>query len=260
MILATALLLAVSGPPLDRGDFRYVRPFGNVQRGLVSLVLDADALAHSHDLDDLRVINFNGNQIPYIYEPRSSPVVVPLPIPQRTRDGSRSIYHFAFPFETLPRSAKLELTTPARVFERNVTLRHDARELQQQLWNSPDPDRPAPPMVLDCAVNDVDVVIDEGDNAPLPIAAARLYFPGYALRFTAPGGPLTLLYGASIPPPHYDLALVATRLLAEPAREIRLPPPPKREELHVERRVFWIAIVAAVAVLLAILGRLLVRT
>ena len=48
MILAAALLVAAGGAPLDRGDFRYVRPLGNVRPGLVSLVLDAGVL-QPHD-------------------------------------------------------------------------------------------------------------------------------------------------------------------------------------------------------------------
>src|SRR5436305_10395592 len=98
-------------------------------------------------------------------------------------------------------------------------------------------------MVLDCRATEVDVVIDDGDNAPLPIASAKLVFPGYALRFTAPGGPLTLLYGAAIPPPQYDIALIAQRLRAQPARELE-PPPFAQKEAHAEKRLFWIAIVA----------------
>jgi hypothetical protein len=260
VIVAALMLIAAAGAPLDRGDFRYARPLGDVPPGLVSVVLDADALAHTRDLDDVRVVDAHDNQVPYVIEVRTMPVEVPLAVPPRTRDGKHSVYHFTFPFDTLPRSAKLELATSARLFERNVTLRHDARELQQACWCSTDPDHPTPLVVLDCTANDVDLVVDEGDNAPLPITAARLFFPGYAIRFTAPGGPLTLLYGAAIPPPHYDIALIAPRLLAQRAREIRLTAPPRqRSEAHVERKVFWIAIVVAVAVLLVVLWRLLVR-
>jgi hypothetical protein len=223
-----------------------VKP-GDVKPGLVSLALDADAAAHG--LDDIRIVDAHDDQVPYIVDALTTPVVVPLKVPPRTRDGSTSVYRFALPY-----SGKLELTTSARVFERNVTLQR-----RRMSWESADPDKPAPPIVLDCRATEVDVSIDDGDNAPLPITSAKLLLPGYALRFTAPGGPLTLLYGASIAAPHYDIALISSRLLAQPARELTLPPF-ARNEPHVEKRVFWIAIVAAVAVLLAILGRLLIRT
>lgn len=258
MIFAAALLIAVAGAPLDRGDFRTARPLGDVKPGLVSLVLDADALAHSRNLDDVRIVDGHDNQVPYIVEIRT-PVVVPLKVPAPAHEGSRTTYHFTIPFDALPHATKLELTTPARVFERCLDLRGNARDWEQQCWSSSDPDKAAPPLVFDCRTTDAEVVVDDGDNAPLPIASAKLFLPGYALRFTAPGGPLTLLYGASLPPPHYDLALIAPRLLAQPARELK-PPPLARKEAHTETHVFWIAIAAAVVVLLAILGRLLVRS
>jgi len=241
------LLLAMAGAPLDRGDFRTARPLGDVKPGLVSLVLDADAAAHG--LDDIRIVDAHDQQIPYVVEARTTPVVVPLKVPQRARDGSLSVYRFSLPY-----SGKLELTTSARVFERNVAI--SGRRCP---WSNADPDKAAPPVDLNCRTTDVDVVIDDGDNPPLPITSAKLLLPGYALRFTAPGGPLMMLYGASLPAPHYDIALISSRLLAQPAREVRLPPF-ARSEPHAEKRIFWIAIVAAVAVLLAILGRLLIRT
>jgi len=248
VILALALLAATAGAPLDRGDFRYARPLGDVQPGLVSLVLDADALAHG--LDDLRIVDAHDRQVPYVVEARTSPIGVPLPVPARAQQGSSSLYHFALPY-----SGKLELTTSARVFERRVSIGRSSR-----FWSSADPDHPAPPIDFDCRTTDVDLVIDDGDNAPLPIASAKLLLPGYALRFIAPGGPLTLLYGAPIAAPHYDIALMSERLLAQPARTMIMLRPVARNETHVEKRVFWIAIVAAVAVLLVVLARLLVRT
>jgi hypothetical protein len=257
LILAVALLIAAAGAPLDRGDFRYARPLGNVAPGLVSVLLDADALARSRELDDVRIVDAHDNQVPYVVEPRSMPIIVALPIPRRTREGSRSVYRFALPYETLPRAAKLELTTSARVFQRDVALRPDGRDVAWQAWTSADPEAAAPPLSLDG--NTREIVIEDGDNAPLPITTARLFLPAFAVRFTAPGGPLTLLYGASIPPPHYDIALIAPRILSQPARKIVLEPAPVRVEGSGEKRVFWIAIAAAVAVLLAVLGRLLVR-
>lgn len=247
MILAMMMLVATAGAPLDRGDFRVARPLGDVQPGLVSLVLDADAVAHG--LDDLRIVDAHDRQVPYVVEACTSPVAVPLPVPPRAPQGSSSLYHFALPYR-----GKLELTTSARVFERTVSIGRS-----RSYWNSADPDKPAPPIDLDCRTTDADVVVDDGDNAPLPIASARLLLPGYALRFTAPGGPLTLLYGAPIAAPHYDIALISDRILAQPARTIALRPV-ARPEARTERRGFWIAIVIAVVVLLVVLGRLLVRT
>jgi len=61
-------------------------------------------------------------------------------------------------------------------------------------------------------------------------------------------------------PPRYDLALLAPRLLAQPARELKLAPivpstDPAPEQR--ERKYFWIAIGVVAIVLLALLAKLL---
>src|SRR6185295_8267838 len=103
-----------------------------------------------------------------------------------------------------------------------------------------------------------------GDNTPLPLAAPRLLLPAHRLRFFYPAaaGPLTLLYGQpGLPPPRYDLSLLAPRLLGEAAHELTLGPParkaPEPDAAAAGRKAFWGALVAAVVVLLLVLGRLL---
>ena len=104
-------------------------------------------------------------------------------------------------------------------------------------------------------------MIDEGDNAPLPIASAELLLPSYALRFVNPGSPLTLLYGnPAAPPPRYDLALLAPRLFGESSHEVTLAagtPSDDDGTTSRERKVFWVVIAAAAVVLLLTLTRLL---
>ncbi len=71
------------------------------------------------------------------------------------------------------------------------------------------------------------LVVDEGDNAPLPLTKARLLLPSYRLRFFHAGGtPLRLVYGRDdLQPPQYDLALLAPRVMgAERERSMRHPP------------------------------------
>ena len=55
------------------------------------------------------------------------------------------------------------------------------------------------------------LVVEEGDNAPLPITKARLLLPSYRLRFFHAGNALLrLTYGRDdLQPPQYDLALLA---------------------------------------------------
>jgi hypothetical protein len=212
-------------------------------------------------------------QIPYLVERRDAPLTVPLRIPQRTRgERNRSVYRFALPFETLPEGTRLVVTTDARVFDRTATLSRapdetrarDREVIGTEAWRSSDPEALPPPLTFNAprsATRAVDLELDEGDNAPLPIVSAQLLVPSFALRFISPGGPLTLVYGNSgSTAPRYDLAMLAPRLFGEPAREIslaRAAPMIATGSAATERKIFWFVIAAAVVALLLTLGRLL---
>ena len=70
------------------------------------------------------------------------------------------------------------------------------------------------------------LVVDEGDNAPLPLTKARLLLPSYRLRFYHTGNAsLRLAYGRDdLQPPQYDLALLAPRVMGARAREVDAAP------------------------------------
>jgi hypothetical protein len=133
-------------------------------------------------------------------------------------------------------------------------------------WRHADPDIPAPELTLEVPASPAtrfDLLIEEGDNTPLPLTPPHLLLPAHRLRFFEPAGAsLQLLYGQpDLPPPRYDLSLLAPRLLGETAREIALGPVPHRpagpDAAALGGKIFWGALVAAVLVLLALLGRLL---
>jgi hypothetical protein len=268
-MIAAALLLAVAslpevpaGAPVDRGDFQYVRPLGAIPRGVVSLTLDPHALSRSHELRDVRIVDAKSNQVPYLVTPLPSPTVVPLSVPRPTREGKQSVYRVAFPFESLPSGSELELTTSGQVFERDVLLRRPLDEshgrepevIERLHWMS------TPTLRSGLASGrSIEIVVDEGDNAALPIVSAKLLLPAFALRFVSPGSPLTLVYGnPSIDSPRYDLALISSQLLGQPARVIALTGAPMTEpqEKQQQPRLFGVAIGIAVVVLLIVLARL----
>jgi hypothetical protein len=91
------------------------------------------------------------------------------------------------------------------------------------------------------------LVVDEGDNAPLPLVHARLLLPSYRLRFFAPaGGGLRLLYGRDdLEPPRYDLALLAPTLMGAAATEVTAGPTATSEAAAA---VHFAALVLAAAV------------
>jgi hypothetical protein len=270
---SNAVTTPATGSSVDRKQFRFARSMAPAASGLTSLLLDADVLARSSALRDVRIATADGHQVPYVVEHRDAPLAVPLRVPPRGRgEGARSVYIFELPYDSLPDGTRLTITTSARVFERNATLSRtpdeqrgrDREVIASQTWRSTDPESPAPPLTFAISrsgTHEVQLELDEGDNAPLPITGAQLVLPSYALRFINPGGSLTLLYGnAAAEAPRYDLALLAPRLFAESARDINLmqaAPMIATPESTTERKVFWIVIVAAVLALLITLGRLL---
>jgi hypothetical protein len=131
-------------------------------------------------------------------------------------------------------------------------------------WRHIDPEQPARPLNLELPalrVGELWLVIDEGDNAPLPLRDATLLLPAYRLRFFQDGHtPLTLLYGRpDLAAPRYDLALVAPLLLGAQSQDALAGP--EREPTHVTgvtpTIVFWCALGLAVLVLLVLIARLL---
>jgi hypothetical protein len=299
--VTAASSLPALGAPLDPAKFRYRRPVPTAPPGLTSLLMDAAVLSRSgENLVDLRLADAAGRQIPYLLEKRDEPLSLPLPTlsrqarqePQRRGEGdppTLSRYTVELPYPSLP-TARLVLTTTARVFEREVRLvepipvseavaergrggrpdrsgEPEERTVAQATWRHADPETRAPALTLDVPPSPgthFDLLVEEGDNAPLPLEAPHLLLPAVRVRFFLPAVPLTLLYGQpSLPPPRYDLALLAPSLLGAAAHEIALTPEishataPEPDPAATGRKIFWGALVAAVVVLLLVLGRLL---
>jgi hypothetical protein len=166
--------------------------------------------------------------------------------------------------------------TDARVFDREVALQmlpsaeDDPRArsgpitLAAATWRHADPELPAPALTLELPalrVGELSLVIDEGDNAPLPLREATLLLPAYRLRFFRDAHtPLTLLYGRSdLGAPRYDLALLAPRLLGAPARDVVAGAERGTADVTsvTPTIVFWCALALAVLALLVLIAKLL---
>jgi hypothetical protein len=290
------------GAPIDISEFRYMRDVpaaagavpsagAGASAGVTALSLDAAVLAHSR-LIDLRLVDRDNRQHAYVLESRDEPLTIDLGHPlkpgtapewladqlKNAPSGNRTIYRLQLPYEHLP-SAKVTLTTGTRVFTRQISAfaeeemtfsrdRAGARRLFSMAWSHADPNEPAPP--LDFTIDPLDtrelvLMVDEGDNAPLPIASATMLLPTYRIRFlrTDAQQPLTLYYGdATLSAPRYDLALLKPYMLDAPASE--LTPGAERERTtasmttaHIPFWAFWGVLIAAVLILLALIVRLL---
>jgi len=223
--------------------------------------------------------------VPYLVERAAEPLSLDLrlePVPQLPRwlDGQSpkpSVYRVAWPFERLP-SPRLVLTTSARVFQRSLAVgverQPDRRHrdpwfepLAQSAWAHADQDRPAPALTVALPSPDAKellVIVEEGDNTPLPIAAARLLLPAYRLRFfREQGAVLRLAYGRpDLAPPRYDLALLTPQLLGVAVTEIAAEaegarPADATTAALVSPRLFWGVLAVAVLVLVGLIVRLL---
>ena len=130
---APAPAVMAPGAPLDPSGFRYQRPLAPGDPGLVTLPLDAAVLAHSQgpsrSFADVRVVDANNAQIPYLLERRDERLSLDLELrsatPQaralRDRPGNRSFYAITLPFENLP-GPVVALQTSGTVFRRLVQL------------------------------------------------------------------------------------------------------------------------------------------
>ena len=279
-----------AGAPIDAGGFKHVRQITDASPGLSSLPVDAAVLAQSHGpggrFADVRILDGQGRQIPYLLERRDEPLQIDVTLaPAETRlaelkrvpGRQLSVYRVTLPYRSLPPST-LVLETSARVFLRNVQLgverpadrrRRDPwfEQLASATWRHADQERPARPLTLRIEQPDqteVLLVVDEGDNAPLPITSARLLLPSYRLRFYhPPGGALRLAYGRDdLQSPRYDLALLAQQVMGAPARDVAAaagaaPAVARDEPQLISPLTFWILLGAAVLVLIGLIARLI---
>lgn len=283
LLLLAALPLAAQSPeagragaPLDVEEFRHARQIVQVEPGLAALTLDETVLAHSR-LADLRVVDSGGRQIPYLRERSPDPLIMELRQPGLSEDDGdprdprrRSRHHLILPYGSLP-SSRLLVDTSADVFERTVHAEGERSRRGEAgwstapvVWRDPRPGTPAPPLELELPSDPgetVYLIVDEGDNSPLPLSRPRLHLDTWTLRFFHPGGKLRLLYGRDdLGEPRYDLTLIASQLDPAGARPVTLAPEPPAKQTNdlagMPRGLFWGALVAAVAALLLVLARL----
>lgn len=273
------------GARVDLKAFTHRRDIAAPSGGVVELHLDAAALAHSAPgFADLRVVSGDGRQVPYLVTKQDQPLAIRLPgVEKEESNGDRrsrgananvSRYLIRLPYSVLP-AAQLVLRTPARLFSREVRLEvrpshergaDEIRIVGRTHWSHTDPDTDAPQMAFDVSSlhsAELHLVVDEGDNAPLPLDPPSLLLPAYRLRFARPPGvALQLVYGNRLlDAPRYDVALLPQSLLDAPAAEATVAPERPAPAPRVPAGIlFWVALALAVLVLGGLVARLLRST
>jgi len=279
-----------TGGAMGAEGFEYVRDVPAGRAGLVALQMDLAAMAHSgrdpRRLRGVRIVDRSGLQIPYLLEARDEPLITNVPIERKAlpeglaqTSPQTSSYVIHLPYKDLPRP-RLVLTTKARVFQRAVTVatispasdRQPARLVHRgdATWTHADQDTAAPALTFSlpdsALIEDVYVLIDEGDNQPLPIDKVTLLVPQYAVRFfRKPNQPLRLLYGRDdLDSPRYDLQLLSSQVLGRTAEDVTAGP---EEAMSggagasgfdlVPPPVFWAFLSLTVLVLIGLVVRLM---
>lgn len=202
------------GRALDLDGFRFQRTVTG-DPGLVRIPLDDEVMQHANmDLSDVRLADADGDQIPYVL--RSDSLLHTwgeLPF-EREERGETSILRVPLPKSNVHVGA-VTLTTDAPVFRRRVRVAR-ARGPQLQTLRAYDWLGENTAGTLTLAVHqrigdELIVMIDNGDDPPLPIETIRVDHPGWeVLAQLPPSGQAQLLYGnSSLRSPEYDFELVS---------------------------------------------------
>ncbi|HEX6162131.1 MAG TPA: DUF3999 family protein [Vicinamibacterales bacterium] len=284
------LAMPDTGSVIGTEGFEYVRDIPPGPAGLIALQLDLAAMAHSgrdpRRLRDLRIVDRSNLQIPYLLESRDEPLITEVGVertawPEVLRQPTSNVssYRINLPFQNLP-NPRLVLTTKARVFQRKVTLGSIAPAVERRpasfvergsaTWIHADQDTAARTLMFDLPDSSLDqplyLLVDEGDNQPLPIDKATLLVPQYAVRlFRRENQSLRLLYGRDdLAAPRYDLQLLSQQVMGRTAADVAPGPEQTLDgsgtapgfEL-VPPAVFWTALALTVIVLLGFVVRLM---
>lgn len=280
---ALRLKLDALGAVIDVSGFRARSPVELGEASIFRLELDPMVLSESDPGGrDLRLVR-DGHQIPYVadrtgYTREITVAVTSLPT---SGDSNDSRYEVTLPWARLPLNS-LAFAVDDELLDRAVTVverRRDDRGQYYELplgnarWTRrPGETRRALSIVLQQRPESVrlELRIANGDNPPLTVRGAVARYTTSKLIFAARAAGTTWLYYGNprAAAPRYDLALMAERLLTSPYQEARLgsaerlAPEPARpsDGLNGGRKVlFWSALVFSVAVLLAVVVKLLPR-
>lgn len=270
---APALAFAMRpGTTVDPRTFEWRRPLPvpAAREGLVRVRLGADDTARLRpDLADVRVVDGENRQWPYLIEPAAAQDWVPLDVgAPTTRDGRT---RWRLTAATPPLSAgdlRLDVDTPffhrpARILARDP----DGRERTLTSGMLARDGRGTEPLVLrlpPARVEALELEVTDGDEAPLALhgVAARVTVP--ALYLAAPAGDYTVLLGdPDAATPRYDVARARDVILAVAATDATagtVEPNPvfsqaarltgsDRPRQWLEQSAVWAVLLLAVAVL-----------
>jgi hypothetical protein len=189
-------------------------------------------VAHARpDLADVRVVDPAARQWPYLLEADAAKDWQALEVDAPARRDRASRYRFSVPLAPL-RFDQLVLQTDAPFFDRAFRLLtttshgHETTLAQGRLVRRAGRPRPVTIVFPPVRVDSLELVVSDGDDAPLHFRAARVRLLLPELYLAAPAGDYFLLVGEpTASPPSYELARVRDVVLAVSSAPVELKAP-----------------------------------
>jgi hypothetical protein len=221
--------LEVTGAALDVSPWKYRKAIRLSRNGAQQVELDLDVLSHADaSLADLRVMR-GSNQIPFIVQ-RTSISRAITPVVTMTNDAKNpklSRWLIRLPKSNLPLT-RLTCMTTTPLFQRSISLaveetddRGDTfrRQLSSAVWTqTPERKTKEFSLPLDSVAQSDTLILEteNGDNPPIRLEKFTAFYPATRVLFKTKADDEPFLYYGNprVPPPSYDLNLVAGGLLA----------------------------------------------
>lgn len=218
---------ATLGASLDPSKWRSERAIARIaEEDVYTITLrSADLALLRPDLADLRVVNDDNLQAPFLIEPDFADERVPLKVHrQEAGPPHRSVYRLD-PADSLEgggnvRVGRIEIEVRDAFFERPARLlpaqNQSPREAPFSLSLARKPPSSAPLVIgTSATLETLTLEVDDGDNAALDLRSATAIVRVPRIVFKAAPGNLRLLLGnRSAEAPRYDIAGLRSELLA----------------------------------------------
>lgn len=219
--LPTRLGVDGAGPPLVLARWRWARALGGGP-GWVRVELDGAVLAHARaDLADLRVVDAEGRQVPFLTRWTGAERELASGAPTREERGGVSLLRLPLADLAEVPIASVRVTTSQPVFQRTVSVVRDRGQLTETVrevtWSGPDTGGTLALDVGQALGRELLVRVDNGDNPPLPVDLLSVTGAVAELYAHLPEGGARLVYGRpGADAPEYDLAMLRDDVLRLP--------------------------------------------
>ncbi len=239
--------------------------------GLARLKLTVEDLAKAQaGLADLRIVDDQNRQWAYLLERREEEVRPLRPVLLAVKDG-QSRYRLPLPASPATLSL-LTLDSDTLFFDRSFELLGRNGERETTLARGRLTRRVGDPRPVEIAcrpegVEELELVVHDGDDAPLSWSSAEARFPVPELYFAAPTGSYSLLLGdPEATAPRYELERIRELILAVPSAPVAASPIEENPaysagarlvgEEGLQKILLWVALAAAVLILSGLTLRL----